>query len=55
MDGGSLAFILFVAVICITIMWNRYQWRKSWEAYYKRQHKAYTTPDGRSEEAEETS
>lgn len=35
-----------IVVVCMTIgsMWSRYQWRKAWEAYYKRPYARHKTP-----------
>ncbi len=57
MDWGNLSWIIFVACIAMASMINRYQWRKAWEAYYKRPLREgqteYKSPDGRNETEEE--
>jgi len=50
-------FWMTIAGLCvIASMVNRYQWRKAWEAYYKRplqDNRDHKAPDGRTQDEEE--
>lgn len=47
--GFSTALVASVLIVALCIGFNRYQWRKAWEAYYKRpQPSTHKDPNGKS-------
>lgn len=50
MDYNATMFTISILIVAGSVSLNRYQWRKAWEAYYKRPHLTFKAPNGKAEE-----